>query len=91
MKQNPLFSLETDIIRYAKNIWNDLQVGELESEAPNWDQKRLKIIDVLQSNKKRFQQYEKNGMALKLWGLVDPDQVRHHFRSTSGPLPVAFW
>lgn len=84
-----LFSLETDIIRYAKSIWNDLQVGELESEAPNWDQKRLKIIDVLQSNKKRFQQYEKNGMALKLWGLVDPEQVRPlpiHFRSKAGDL-----
>lgn len=84
-----MFSLETDIIRYAKSIWNDLQVGELESEAPNWDQKRLKIIDVLQSNKKRFQQYEKNGMALKLWGLVDPEQVRPLpvlFRSTSGRL-----
>jgi len=72
---NNYFSLETDIIRYAKVIWGDLQVSKLDDEAPDWDRKREKIIDVLQSNKSRFQQYEKNGNFLKLWGLFDPDTV----------------
>ena len=70
------FSLETDIIKYAKNIWTQLQVpADLESEAPDWDSKREKIIEVLQSDKKRFHQFEKNGQRLKLWGLIDPDSV----------------
>lgn len=70
-----LFRLETDIIRYAKVIWDDLQVEKLNHEAPDWDKRREKIIDVLQSNKSRFQQYEKNGNFLKLWGLFDADTV----------------
>lgn len=68
------FRLETDIIKYAKNIWTQLQVSDLESEAPDWDAKREKIIDVLQSDKRRFHQFEKNGQRLKLWGLIEPEQ-----------------
>ena len=70
-----MFRLETDIIRYAKVIWDDLQVEALDQEAPDWDRKREKIVDVLQSDRSRFQQYEKNGQFLKLWGLFDPDSV----------------
>ena len=69
------YRLETDIIKYAKNIWTQLQVSDLESEAPDWDTKREKIIDVLQSDKRRFHQFEKNGQRLKLWGLIEPEQV----------------
>jgi len=67
--------LETDIIKYAKSIWAELQVNQLESEAPNWDEKRKKMIEVLQSNKKRFQQFEQNGTKLNLWSLIDREQV----------------
>ena len=52
-----------------------MQVANLEHEAPDWDAKREKIVDVLQSDKKRFHQFEKNGQRLKLWGLIDPEQV----------------
>ena len=50
-------------------------MSDLESEAPDWDAKREKIIDVLQSDKRRFHQFEKNGQRLKLWGLIEPEQV----------------
>ena len=73
--------LETDIIKYAKSVWTELQVEQLESEAPNWDEKRKKMIQVLQSDKKRFQQFEQNGTKLNLWSLIDREQVRYSILS----------
>ena len=69
------FRVETDIIAYAKDIWEDLQVEHLEKEATSWHKKREKLIAVLQTNKSRFRQYEKDGILMKLWGLCDPDTV----------------
>ena len=54
-------------------------MADLDAQAPDWDKKREKIIDVLQSDTQRFQQYEKNGNRLKMWSLVTPDKVSSFF------------
>ncbi|CBY10409.1 unnamed protein product [Oikopleura dioica] len=66
------FRLDTDIMRYTKLCWDELQVDHLSREAPDWDKRKEKIVEAMTSSTEIFRQYKHaNGQLMKLWKLLD--------------------
>jgi len=70
------FRLDTDIMRYTKLCWDELQVDHLSREAPDWDKRKEKIVEAMTSSTEIFRQYKHaNGQLMKLWKLLDETTV----------------
>ncbi|CAG5085905.1 Oidioi.mRNA.OKI2018_I69.PAR.g11044.t1.cds [Oikopleura dioica] len=66
------FRLDTDIMRYTKLVWDDLQLVKLSKEAPDWERRKEKIVEAMTSSTEIFRQYKHaNGQLMKLWKLLD--------------------